>query len=43
VDPTLQVFRLREFRELPYQYFAARSRDEAISMLLRTYTVVHDD
>lgn len=33
----LQVFKLREDRLLPWSYFAAATRDEAIRMLIRTY------
>jgi hypothetical protein len=35
--PGLRVFKIREAKELPWSYFAARSLDEAVAMHLRSY------
>jgi hypothetical protein len=35
--PGLRVFKIREAKELPWSYYAARSFDEAVAMHFRSY------
>jgi hypothetical protein len=38
--PGLRVFKIREAKELPWSYFAARSHSEAVAMHIRGYLVI---
>jgi hypothetical protein len=38
--PGLRVFKIREAKELPWSYFAARSLNEAVAMHIRGYQVI---